>query len=424
MLYGRLGNWDVQAAELDALDELAQQLGDPARRARVLMLKADRLLNIGDFQPCILLAEQALDLARSVMDAEITLGTYLILPGAYLRQGRLADAMQQAREGLRQAAHMARRSEQGSALNLMGLIALEQGEAAAARSYFEQVRAIARANSDRVLEGKSLNNLGNLAGFMEGDYAAARDHYQQAYAILHERGDRATEAAALANLGWVAGMQGDFAAAQSYQNGALAITREVGEPYQEAYTLINLSALAGVQGDGPTALHFAEQALELTTKIGERSGQAWALLYKGHAHLLARQIPPGKEAFQDSVRIREELGQPGLATEPQAGLILLALETGDLERAGEWTESILAHLQSGGTLDGTEEPLRIHLACYRALALRKDPRSRGVLQAAARLLEAQVSKFRDEEARRMYVQNVPWRLAVREAWRAEQAGEV
>ena len=55
------------------------------------------------------------------------------------------------------------------------------------------------------------------------------------------------------------------------------------------------------------------------------------------------------------------------------------VETGDIDRAGEWTESILAHLQSGGTLDGTEEPLRIHLACYRALDLRSDPRARDVL---------------------------------------------
>ncbi|HEX8990541.1 MAG TPA: tetratricopeptide repeat protein, partial [Anaerolineales bacterium] len=422
MLFQRLGNWDLQAAELDVLEELAQQLGDPARRARVLMLKAQRLLNIGDFQQCIALAEQALDLARSVMDAEVTLGTYLIVPEAYWRQSRFAEAMQQAREGLRQAAHMARRSEQGSALNLMGLIALAQGEPIAARGYFEQALAIARGNSDRVLEGKSVNNLGNLAGFMDGDYAAARDYYQQAYTIVHERGDRPAEAVALANLGWVAGMQGDFAAAQSYQGGALAIAREVGEPYQEAYTLINLSALAGVQGDSASALRFSEQGLELTNKIGDRSGQAWALLYKGHAHLLARQLPLGQQAFQDSVRIREELGQAGLATEPLAGLILLALETGDLDQAGQWTESILAYLQAGGTLDGTEEPLRIHLACYRALEIRKDPRSRGVLQAAAKLLEAQLSKFRDEEARQMYVQNVPWRLAVQQAWEAARTG--
>ncbi len=330
--------------------------------------------------------------------------------------------MRAAREGLRLAADLARRSEQGTALNWMGLTALEMGDAAAGRGYFEQELTIGGGNGDRVLEGRALNNLGNLAGFSEGDYTAAREYYRQAYAIVHERGDRGAEGVALSNLGWAAGMQGDLASAQSYQNGALAIAREVGEPYQEAYALINLSAAAGIQHDGDLARRYADEALELTTKIGDRSGQAWALLYQGHAHLFLQDAAQALDAFQRAVRIREELEQPGLATEPIAGLILVALETGDIESAVHWTESILAHLEAGGTLDGTEQPLRIHLAVYRTLEIRKDPRFKAVLEMAGRLLDTQVAKFRDAEARRMYVENVPWRLAVQQAWNAAQAG--
>ena len=44
----------------------------------------------------------------------------------------------------------------------------------------------------------------------------------------------------------------------------------------------------------------------------------------------------------------------------------------------------------------------------------KDPRATVVLQNAKQLLGAQVSKLRSDEARRMFVQNVPWRRAIYE----------
>ena len=253
MLYRRLGDRNAEAADVDRLDQLAGQLNDEACKARVYMLRAEYVVNTGDFQQAITYAGQAVDLAKRAGDEEVTLGAYLILPVAFLRQGKFDEAMGKAMEAFRLAQGYARSSEQGNALNLMGLIALEQKEPVTARRYFEQALAIARESSEHALEAKSLNNLGNSAGFIEGDYAAARDYYEQAYSIVQERGDRPAEGIALANLGWTAGMQGDFASARSYQDKALAIAREIGDPYQEAYTLINLSAVAanpGRSGDG------------------------------------------------------------------------------------------------------------------------------------------------------------------------------
>jgi class 3 adenylate cyclase/tetratricopeptide (TPR) repeat protein len=421
MLYRRLGDRNGEAADVDQLDQLAGQLDDESCKARVYMLRAEYVVNAGDFQQAITFAEQAVDLAKQAGDEEVTVGAYLILPVAFLRQGKFGEAMGRAMEASRLAQAYARSSEEGNALNLMGLIALEQKEPVSARRYFEQALAIARSSTERALEAKSLNNLGNSAGFIEGDYAAARDYYEQALSIVQERGDRPAEGIALANLGWTAGMQGDFDSARSYQDKALAIAREIGDPYQEAYTLINLSAVAAVQGEVTTALRFANQAEELTVKIGDRSGQAWALLNKGHARLLGKDFEQAQEAYQRSAGIREELDQPSLATEPLAGLIQVALECGDISSAERWTEKILAHLEGGGTLDGTEEQLRIYLACYRTLEVKRDARSKDILQAAGKLLDAQVSKFRDDEARRRYVEKVPWRLAVQQAWEAARA---
>ena len=89
-------------------------------------------------------------------------------------------------------------------------------------------------------------------------------------------------------------------------------------------------------------------------------------------------------------------------------------------QASNEAEKILLHLENGGNFEGAEEPLRIYLACFQALKKIKDPRSATVLQDAVRLLETQVSKLHDAQAREMFIQNVPCRRDIQEAWNASQ----
>ena len=185
--------------------------------------------------------------------------------------------------------------------------------------------------------------------------------------------------------------------------------------------MINLSAVAIVQVEAEVALQYARQANNLARKIGERSGEAWSLLYLGHANILVADYGEARSAFRRVVGIRKKLAQENLVPEAVAGLVQVALLTDDLSAANRETEKILAHLKKGSTFEGSEEPLRIYLVCYQTLEKLKDPRSSLVLQEAAQLLEAQISNLHDEKARRMYVENVPWRRAIYEAWQVDQA---
>ena len=106
-----------------------------------------------------------------------------------------------------------------------------------------------------------------------------------------------------------------------------------------------------------------------------------------------------------------------LSMEPIAGLVETYIQANDLESALREAEKILAFLESGSTLDGTEEPLRVYYACYQILERKQDPRARQILQAAMQLLETQVSKFSDENTRKRYIENIPWRRALNEAGR-------
>jgi tetratricopeptide (TPR) repeat protein len=422
-LYGLIGDRDSQLKDLEMLERLSQQMDDPALLARAWIMRADYALTISDYQFAIVKARQALDLAQSSGVQDIAFDAYRISPLALLRQGKLDEAMQQSQAGLKLVRSLGMRIEEGKILNSMGLIALEQNEPASAQAHFEEALKIARETANRSLETKSLNNLGTSAGFILGDYVAAREYYEQAYLIARERGDRSLQSATLVNLGWAAGMQGEFDSARSNHEQALLLAREVGDLYHETYTLINLSAVAVNQIEVQGALKYAQQANELSQKIGERSGEAWSLLYLGHAYLLDKSYNLARDAFQESAAIRNELGQKGLAFEPVAGLILTALETDDLSTTSSEAKKILSHLEKGGNFEGAEEPLRIYLACFQALKKIKDPRSKTVLQNAVQLLESQVSKLHDAHAREMFIQNVPCRRAIQEAWDEFQKDE-
>jgi len=418
-LCNRLGERGSQFQDLESLRKLARQMNDLKRLSKVDMLFAHYHISVSEYPAVVRCSERVVELNRMVEDADILLDTYRVWPLALLRQGKLEEAMKVAQEGRQLAQLYGDPVKEGYILNCMGLIAIEQKDSTIAHGYLEQALVIAREKGNRRLESITLGNLGSSSGYARQDYASARGYYEAGYELMHEQGERSGEAATLGNLGWVAGIQGDFQSARSFHERALLISREVGNRYLETNTLINLSAITGAESNAQASMVYAQKALELSRSIGDRSGEAWSFLYMGYAYLLLTNIPQAEASFQASIDIREELGQTGMKMESLGGLIQALLRKGEHAIALNEVEKIISLLLAGDMLEGTEEPLRIYYACYLVLQKAQDPRSQSVLHSAAQLLEAQVSKLRDERARQMYVENVPWRLAIQQEWRAK-----
>ncbi len=417
-LFNRQADRVSQLKDLDSLEKLAKKLGDTNRLAKMLMSRTLYYYLTGDYVAAINDASQAEALSASIAETDLAFLAQTTWFVALMRLGRLEESMQRAQNTLRRVRKAGNRKEEARVLNAMGLIALEQKEPAAADSCLAQALEIVRAIKDRDMEAKVLGNLALCEGAVKGDYVIARHYHEQAYDIAREIGDRNAECLALGNLGFTVGMLGDFVAASQYHERSLALARETGNRYHESYTLINLSAVTEIQNNAVLALQYAREALEIARRAGELSGEAWALLYMGHAYVLMNELEQARQAYRESVEVRGELCQPALATEPLAGLVDVGLRMGDLEAAGQAAEKIFAYLDNGGTLAGTDEPLRVYHTCYLFLKQQQDPRRTQVLQTAIQLLEAQVSKFKDEQARKMYVENVPWRLALQQAAQA------
>ena len=415
-LYSRMGKRDLQLNDLNSLEQWAGQLNDTTRLANAMMLRTRYHHTIGEYLNAIKYAQRVEKYLGDSMP-EITIKTRISYSSSLLRVGRADESMEQAKMGLAAAIKSGRRADEARVLTVMGLTALEQKDHGLAHQYLEESLRIARELKERRLESYALNNLAVSVGAFKGNYALAGEYYEQAYAIAREVGDRYQESVSLTNLGFTAGVQGNLPEAFRFYEQALLFAREIANLNLETYTLINLSAIAGNQMNSLLAMDYARQASDLSHNIHDRSAEAWSQLYIGRAHLLLQEYSNAREAFIRSINIRDELGQTSLSMEPLGGLVETALLMDDLQEASRTVEKILAYFKEGGAMDGTDEPLRVYHACYRFLHKQKDPRAQQVLQSANQMLEAQVSKFKDEGLRKKFVENFPWRKALHDAAR-------
>ena len=143
----------------------------------------------------------------------------------------------------------------------------------------------------------------------------------------------------------------------------------------------------------------------MAQEIGNRHVQAYALTRLGHALMGQRRLAEAAETYRQALALRRELGQTHLAMDPLAGLARLALAQGDLPQARACAAEILNHLETS-SLDGTDEPGRVYLTCYRVLCAVQDSGAQLILSKAYGLLQERVARIGDEELRRSFLENV------------------
>ncbi len=414
-VFSAIGETKLQQETLDEMALLANQLADEALRLEVESLRITFHHSRGNWQEVLDLAAKYSAEAAFLNDRQILVDINISVTQALLRLGRLDEALVIGTENAELARAGGLAKYLPGIFNGLGLVCTERFERQPAQEYFMQALELARESKDLYIEAQAINNLGNLAA-QTADYVSAREYYQLALELARRMGNRPGQSLVLGNLGWISALLGDFSAASEYQQQALAIAREVGNLYVVGNSLVNLSSLAGYLGHAEDALLYANQGMEVARALNDRSTEAWAYLFRGYAYLLERNYPAGREDFNRCAEIRLELGQPNLRLEPLTGLVQTCLEQANLPDAIRIVNEILSALDSGMTLDGTEEPLRVYYYCYAALAAAGDDRAGRILQAGVGALEEGIKGIDDEKTRRMVVENVPWRRALLQAW--------
>jgi tetratricopeptide (TPR) repeat protein len=158
-------------------------------------------------------------------------------------------------------------------------------------------------------------------------------------------------------------------------------------------------------GEDLDAREYCQHALEIAREIGERESEVVALIHLAHALVGLGHLDEATAAYYQSFNIRRDFGQLHLVSEPLAGLVRVRMMQNNPIEAQSLVEQILKHLESH-TTEGTEEPTRIYLTCYRVLASNHDPRAKGMLNLAHKLLQERAGRIDDEKMRHSYLENV------------------
>jgi tetratricopeptide (TPR) repeat protein len=230
-VYGLVGQWEAQRADLDAVLDLAKALEDEARRfdadrCDALIALADSLWKTGA-AGCRELAERAAEIARKMNDP--------------LREGR--------------------------ALRFLGVHDYDTGHTDRSRSTLEAALARIQEAGQRGETAACLSDLSLTVGWLEGP-SVGLEAAEQAVALSHEAGDRSLEATSLRRVGILHRNRGELDEAEQAIRAALALHRQIGDRLEECHALNQLGITLGWSGRPEEAAGAFQQMLDIAEEIG------------------------------------------------------------------------------------------------------------------------------------------------------------
>ena len=406
LLWGRAllsqGDYTESRDKFNAALNLARSERFPQIEAdslRYLGIVKDRLGDQGGAIDCF---EQALEIYRSIGDRRGEGRALNRLGNILLGSGDLNKGREYYDQFLKICQEIGDRWGEGIVVRNMGDVYLSQSDLSAASAYFEQALQITRQIGNLTIESGALDGLGNIS-LERSEYESAKSHFEQSLRIARGVGNKPSEGKTLLHIGRFFHRLGDFVRARSYYEQAQQIFLEIGSRSGQGQVAAYLGLLAHHLGDNETARDFGHQALEVARKLDHR---AFALVVLGHAALGLGFTEQALSVYQESLELRIEAKQMNLVMESRAALAKIFLEQGNLEQAMSQVEEIYSHLESN-TLEGTEDPSRIHLTCYQVMKANRDLRAQEILSIAYNNLQAQAAKIEDEELRHSFLLNVP-----------------
>lgn len=416
-LYHLTGERQGEAADLDALAELAEALNDPYRRAEVAVEQSYYLLATGVYERAREAGERAAALAEEAGATSLRARAQVYVGNALMFLGEYAAARSNLLTAVEAARAVGATRVQLEATRVLGIAAEEQGDLEAAPRFHEEALALAKASGDRVNERRALNSLG-VAAQGRGEYDLALVYFEQSLAAARAIGDRVGQNTVLGNMGVRANNLGDYETARTFFEQALALAREVDDQTGVAINLLNLAGVRNHTGDHAGALALYEEAREPTEATGDRPLLGYVLNGIGRVLLDAGRPDEAIGPLREALALRLELDQAHLVAESRAFLAEALAAHEDVEPAMREIEAAQAFLDDH-RLEDMEDELRVLLSVYRVLAAASDPRAGEALARAHAALTEAAARL-EEPARSLYLQNVGVNRAILEAWAARQ----
>lgn len=344
--YNILADRTAHQKDITYLQTLAEQSGNLRWQAEVASLQVEFLWQTGQWGEGEQAAWQALAWAQQAGDKKL-IATLQIMLGQIARdKGDYAAANQWFEQAQEVFQHLGDGRGVAYAIQMRGIVAQRSGDYQQATQLSQQALDLLPIPHDpfHILRLKS--NLA-VAYWMSSDYAQAREIFNQVLRLSREVGDKRVEAAALGNLGALAGLVADYVASADYLTQALRLERTTNNKPGMAGVSVNLGKTLGHLERLPEALTFVDEALVLNQELGRRRGEGYAWHIRGALLLQMERYIEAEESLLRARTIRQELGEQDNLLYTDADLALLYATSGQMREAAEVIVPLLAALDMG-----------------------------------------------------------------------------
>lgn len=384
-----------------AISPTARQLFDlHLRREQACNRLGDRLAQRQSLEALqTLLAEPGLETPSAALQVQQSWALYWYVLADY------AQALSGISRWLTLAQEAGDLAAEFLAIIYRGRVLREQGEYPASQREFEGALELATRSGDQRAQAEALSEISALA-FNAGDYGLAQHSAERGLPLARQSGDLALEGYLLGRLANIAHYLADFPKAIEYRWQSLEICRCLGDRNRELSELYNLSTCLADMGDYERARRTLLEVCQGAHQIGNRRVEGYGRVFLGLVLENLGDFPASQEAYQESLRLRQETGLHALAVDSLAGLARVATAQGDHAAAIAWADRVLIWMEAYGP-DGVGDPLLAYLGAYRALlAAGETGRGLAGLRRAYRLLLQYADTIADPERRRAYLHEI------------------
>jgi non-specific serine/threonine protein kinase len=192
----------------------------------------------------------------------------------------------------------------------------------------------------------------------QGDAAAAWPLLETALALYRAAGDGRGTADVLHAFGYRGLITGNYQQGIVYLEEALAMRRAAGDLAGIAETLGGLSSLYGLQNKDDEAIAFLREAAALRRELGDTWGLSVALATLGMTLAVSGMIDDAEPLLREGLPWQESLGDPAGTGLSFYGLSLVARQRGDVPLARDLCRKGIATWHEAGKVLQIGIPLR------------------------------------------------------------------
>jgi DNA-binding SARP family transcriptional activator len=337
----------------------------------------------GDVSRALRQANQALELARSTGDRENLPAALVLVGGIHYHLGHFGQAQDLAREALDAGSRSSLASAE--ALRILGNCAHEEGDLAAAETFFHQAIDLARTQGFQRMLQSCLHSLSACVYLPRGQFELALAADEEALRLAMELGLHDQAWYSLDVIGWIHWLRGqrgrslaaveqmgrfiqpgslgegyylclrgdlatdgeDLAAAGEFYTRARSIAEQVGEPGLNAEVRLGFSRWQRAAGNAPAAYRWAEDALVTAQRAGSADLQGWALIERALAGWALGDLGRAQADLNAASEILTPLQAHFDLARIRFYQAALYQQAGRPEAGAAWLEAV-EHIVSGG----------------------------------------------------------------------------